>query len=152
MIVVLAALALLQQGQPQQQALPGPKPSPVTRIALSPAPLVVAASDSIQLSAVAYDANGRRVDNAGLRFAGAASNAGVIDSTGKIVARGTGKVTGAVISLMSGYKPFVKKFEVVMVPDAPARLVIGCTSFICLFKQGFVQNFLKHLLQNIDVM
>ena len=64
MIVVLAALALLQQGQPQQQALPGPKPSPVTRIALSPAPLVVAASDSIQLSAVAYDANGRRVDNA----------------------------------------------------------------------------------------
>jgi hypothetical protein len=125
MIVVLAALALLQQGQAQQQALPGLKDSPVTRITLSPAPLVVAASDSIQLNAVAYDAAGNRVTNAGLRFSGAASNAGNLDSTGKVVARGTGKLTGAVISLMTGYKPFVKKFEVLMVPDAPARLVIG---------------------------
>ena len=125
MLVVLAALALLQQGQAQQQTLPGLQQSPVVRIALSPAPLVVTASDSIQLSAVAYDATGTRVDNAGLRFSSAASNAGVLDSSGKVVARGTGKLTGAVISLMTGYKPFVKKFEVVMVPDAPARLVIG---------------------------
>ncbi|NUO40254.1 MAG: hypothetical protein HOQ31_16800 [Gemmatimonadaceae bacterium] len=74
MIVVLAALALLQQGQAQQQPLPGLKDSPVTRITISPTPLVVAASDSIQLTAVAYDASGKRVDNAGLRFSGAASN------------------------------------------------------------------------------
>jgi hypothetical protein len=125
MIVVLAALALLQQSQAQQQSLPGLKPSPVARITLAPAPLVVAASDSIQLNAVAYDASGNRVDNAGLRFSEAASNAGVLDSSGKVVARGTGKLTGAVISLMTGYKPFVKKFEVMMVPDAPARVVIG---------------------------
>jgi hypothetical protein len=125
MIVVLAALALLQQGQAPEQSPSGLKQSPVARIALSPAPLVVAASDSIQLTAVAYDANGNRVDNAGLRFSGAASNAGVLDSTGKVVARGTGKLTGAVISLMTGYKPFVKQFEVVMVPDAPARIAIG---------------------------
>jgi hypothetical protein len=125
MIVVLAALALLQQGQAPQQPLPGLKESPVARITLSPAPLVVAASDSIQLVAVAYDANGNRVSNAGLRFAAAASNAGVLDSAGKVVARGTGKLTGAVVSLITGYKPVVKRFEVVMVPDAPARLVIG---------------------------
>ena len=124
MIVVLAALALLQQGQ-APQTLPGLKDSPVARITLSPAPLTVAASDSIQLTAVAYDASGNRMANAGLRFAGAASNAGVIDSSGKVIARGTGKVTGAVISLISGYKPFVRKFEVLMVPDAPARLAIG---------------------------
>src|SRR3954464_15226997 len=124
MIVVLAALALLQ-GQAQQQSLPGLKDSPVARITLSPARLTVAASDSIQLTAVAYDAAGKRVENAGLRFSGAASNAGQLDSTGKVVARGTGKLTGAVISLITGYKPFVKKFEVVMVPDAPARLTIG---------------------------
>src|SRR3954469_18621436 len=125
MIVVLAALALLQQGQAQPQALPGLKESPVTRITISPTPLTVAASDSIQLTAVAYDASGKRVDNAGLRFSGAASNAGQLDSAGKVVARGTGKLTGAVISLITGYKPFVKKFEVLMVPDAPARLTIA---------------------------
>ena len=83
MIVVLAALALLQQGQAQPQTLPGLKPSPVARITLSPAQLVVAASDSIQLSAVAYDASGKRVENAGLRFSGAASNAGQLDSTAR---------------------------------------------------------------------
>jgi len=82
MIVVLAALALLQQGQAQQQSLPGLKESPVTRIAVSPAALVVAASDSIQLHAVAYDASGKRIDNAGLRFSAAASNAGALDSSG----------------------------------------------------------------------
>src|SRR3954471_23581141 len=125
MIVVLAALALMQQGQAQPQSLPGLKDSPVTRITLSPTPLVVAASDSLQLTAVAYDAAGNRVNNAGLRFSGAASNAGHLDSAGKVVARGTGKLTGAVISLMTGYKPFVKKFEVVMVPDAPSRLTIA---------------------------
>jgi hypothetical protein len=125
MLVVVAALALLQQAQAPQQPLPGLKQSPVSRITLSPAPLVVAASDSIQLTAVAYDANGKRVENAGLRFSGAASNAGVLDSAGKVVARGTGKLTGAVISLMTGYKPFVKKFEVLMVPDAPARVAIA---------------------------
>jgi len=125
MLVVLAALALLQQGQAQPQSVPALKSSPVARIVLSPTPLVVAASDSIQLTAVAYDASGGRVENAGLRFSGAASNAGVLDSSGKVVARGTGKLTGAVISLITGYKPFVKKFEVLMVPDAPARLAIG---------------------------
>jgi hypothetical protein len=125
MIVVLAALALLQQGQAQPQALPGLQASPVARITLAPAPLVVAASDSLQLVATAYDASGKRVENAGLRFSAAASNAGQLDSAGKVVARGTGKLTGAVISLVTGYKPFVKKFEVVMVPDAPSRIVIG---------------------------
>ena len=125
MIAILAALALLQQGQAQPQDPSALKPSPVVRISLSPAPLTVAASDSIQLTAVAYDAAGNRVSDAGLRFSSAASNAGVLDSSGKVVARGTGKLTGAVISLISGYKPFVKKFEVAMVPDAPARIVVG---------------------------
>ena len=125
MIVVLATLALLQQSQAQPQALPGLQESPVVRIVVSPTPLVVAASDSLQLTASAYDASGKRVENAGLRFAAAASNAGQLDSAGKVVARGTGKLTGAVISLMTGRKPFVRKFEVVMVPDAPSRIVIG---------------------------
>ena len=123
MIIILSALALLQQAPAQLPS--GLRESPVARIALSPAPLVVAASDSVQLSAVAYDASGNRVSGAGLRFSSAASNAGVLDSAGKVVARGTGKLTGAVISLMAGYKPFVRKFEMLMVPDAPARIVIG---------------------------
>jgi hypothetical protein len=125
MLVALAALALLQQGQPSQQSASGLQPSPVARIALSPAKLVVPASDSIKLSAVAYDASGKVIDNAGLRFAGAAANAGRIDSTGWVIARGTGKVTGSVISLLPGYKPFVHRFEVQMVADAPASVRIG---------------------------
>ena len=130
-LAVLAVLAVLPQlGQAQQQqssqpSLPGLKQSPVARIALSPNRLIVAASDSLQLSAVAYDANGNRVDNAALRFAGAESNAGHLDSAGKVIARGTGKLVGSVISMIPGYRPVVKKFEVVMVPDAPSRIQLG---------------------------
>ncbi len=124
MIVVLAALFVAQQAQPAVQA-PTLQPSPVARITLTPARLVVAASDSILLSAVAYDASGKRIDNAQLRFSPAAANAGNIDSTGWVIARGTGKVTGSVVSVMPGFRPFVHRFEVVMVPDAPARIRIG---------------------------
>ena len=119
---VILALALLQQGQPSPEAL---RPSPVTRIAVSPARLVVGASDSLQLSAVAYDAAGRRVDDARLRFASVASNAGTIDSPGKVVARGTGKLAATVVSLLPGFKPTIQRFEVLMVPDAPARVQLG---------------------------
>ena len=48
-----------------------------------------------------------------------------MDSTGWVIARGTGKVTGSVVSLIPGYKPFVHRFEVVMVPDAPASIRIA---------------------------
>ncbi|MEP6732179.1 MAG: hypothetical protein ABJE10_16150, partial [bacterium] len=113
MIVALAALLLLQQqGQPAPQ-LPALKASPVTRIALSPSRLVVAASDSIHLTAIAYDANGQKIDDARLRFAPAAANGGNIDTSGWVIARGTGKVTGSVISLIPGFKPYVHRFEVV---------------------------------------
>ena len=124
MIAVLAALALLQQPvQPQQVATL--KPSPVARIVLTPARPTVGASDSLQLTAIAYDASGQRVAEPRIRFASSASNAGQLDSSGKVVARGTGKLTGAVISMIPGYKPVVQKFEVTMVPDAAARIDIA---------------------------
>ena len=125
MIVALAALLLVQQQGQATQQLPALKASPVARIALSPARLVVAASDSIHLTATAYDANGQKIDDARLRFAGAAANGGNIDTTGWVIARGTGKVTGSVISLIPGFKPYVHRFEVIMVPDAPATMRIG---------------------------
>jgi hypothetical protein len=120
MLLLLAAL--LQQAAPVPQSLPA---SPVTRIAIAPAKLVVAASDSIRLTAVAYDSTGKPLEGAGLRFTSGAANAGVVDSTGWVIARGTGKITGAVMSIIPGYKPFVHRFEVVVVPDAPARIAIG---------------------------
>ena len=123
MFVILAA-ALLQQQQ-AQVTVPALPASPVARIALSPAKLVVNASDSIKLTAAAFDAAGQPISNARLRFSGAASNAGRIDTSGWVYARGTGKVTGAVISLMPGFKPVVRKFEVLMVPDAPSRMTIA---------------------------
>ncbi|MEO8563481.1 MAG: Ig-like domain-containing protein [bacterium] len=124
MILIIAALTLLQQDQAQTVAVTLPN-SPVARIAIAPARLVLGASDSMHLSATAYDAAGKQIPDARLRFSGAAANAGLIDTTGWVYARGTGKVTGAVISLMPGYKPVVRRFEVVMVPDAPARVSIG---------------------------
>jgi hypothetical protein len=124
-LALLASLSRLGQAQQQQSSMPGLKQSPVTRISLAPSSLVVAASDSLQLTAVAYDANGKRVDDAALRFAGAESNAGHLDSAGKVIARGTGKLVGSVISMIPGYRPVVKKFEVVMVPDAPSRIQLG---------------------------
>ncbi len=124
MIIVIAALLVAQQ-QATPQAATALPPSPVARIVLSPGRLVVAASDSIRLSAVAYGANGQKIDDARLRFAPAAANGGTIDTSGWVIARGTGKVTGSVISMIPGYKPFVHRFEVVMVPDAPASIRLG---------------------------
>jgi hypothetical protein len=125
MILLLATIALLEQQGEARAVLPTLPNSPVARIAIAPARLVLGASDSMHLSATAYDATGKEIPDARLRFSGAAANAGVIDSTGWVYARGTGKVTGAVMSLMPGYKPVIRRFEVVMVPDAPARIVIG---------------------------
>ena len=122
MFLLLATLLQQQQAAPAPQTLPA---SPVARISIAPAKLVVAASDSIRLVAVAYDSNGKVVDRAGIRFAGGAANAGTVDSTGWVIARGTGKITGAVMSVMPGYKPYVHRFEVVVVPDVPAQVTIG---------------------------
>ena len=124
MIVAIAALLLLSQGQVTHEQVPTLQPSPVVRIALSPGRLVVAASDSIRLTAIAYDASGNPVMDANLRFSPAAANAGTIDTSGWVIARGTGKVTGSVISLIAGFKPYVHRFEVQVVADAPASLRI----------------------------
>jgi len=121
-MLLLLTLALLQQPQAPAPTLP---PSPVARIAITPAKLVVAASDSLHLTATAYDASGQPIENAGLHFSAAAANAGTVDSTGWVFARGTGKITGAVMSLIPGSRPFVRRFEVIVVPDVPARLTIG---------------------------
>ena len=121
-MLLLLALSLLQQSQRAAPALPA---SPVARIAISPATLVVGASDSLHLTATAYDARGTPIENAGLHFSAAAANAGTVDSTGWVFARGTGKITGAVMSLMPGYRPLVRRFEVLVVPDVPARVMIG---------------------------
>jgi hypothetical protein len=121
-MLLLLALSLLQQSQPAAPVLPA---SPVARIAISPATLVVGASDSLHLTATAYDARGMPIENAGLHYSAAAANAGTVDSTGWVFARGTGKITGAVISLMPGYRPFVRRFEVRVEPDVPARITIG---------------------------
>ena len=122
-MLLLAAIALLQQSQAVATA--APPAAPVARIAIAPAKLVVAASDSLRITATAFDAAGRRVEHAGLRFSGGAANAGVIDSTGLVIARGTGKITGAVMSMVPGQRPVVRRFEVVVVPDAPSRVTIG---------------------------
>ena len=120
---LLAALVLLQQQHPAAAA--SAPASPVARIAIAPARLVVAASDSLRITATAFDANGRPVENAGLRFSGGAANAGVIDSSGLVIARGTGKITGAVMSIVPGQRPIIRRFEVLVVPDAPSRVAIG---------------------------
>ncbi|MGZ8415217.1 MAG: hypothetical protein ACXW05_21010, partial [Gemmatirosa sp.] len=64
----LALLALLQQPAAGQPATPSAAPSPVARIVVSPADPVVAAMDTLRLTARALDAQGNPVPNVRLRF------------------------------------------------------------------------------------
>ncbi|MDQ3697591.1 MAG: Ig-like domain-containing protein [Gemmatimonadota bacterium] len=123
----LALFALLQQGSPQQpQAQSALRPSPVARVAVSPTQLVVAPGDTLRLTAQALDSAGMpisgarvRVHQAGGRFEGS------VDSTGVVVAGSTGTLPVAVVVMMDGFRPYVQRLEVRVVPGPAARVDIA---------------------------
>jgi hypothetical protein len=135
MFIAVAALAFLQQVQGQQPSSAALAASPVARIVVTPANPVVQVGDTIQLSAVAFDASGARLSQR-LRFAlaGGSSHADVDTATGRIIGATVGKVPVSVMAIVPGARPFVQRVEVRVVPGAatrvdvsprPARLVAG---------------------------
>jgi hypothetical protein len=135
MFIAVAALAFLQQVPGQQPSSATLAPSPVARIVVTPANPVVQAGDTIQLSAVAFDANGARLSQR-LRFAlaGGSSHADVDTTTGRVIGATVGKAPVSVMAIVPGARPFVQRVEVRVVPGAatrvdvspqPARLVAG---------------------------
>jgi hypothetical protein len=121
----LALLALLQQPAAGQPATPSAAPSPVARIIVSPADPVVAAMDTIRLTARAVDAQGNPVPNVRLRFQQAGGwFEGAVDSTGLVKSGATGTLPLGVIALVPGARPFVERVSVRMLPGAAARVAV----------------------------
>jgi hypothetical protein len=122
-ILPFALIALLQQpAQIQPQTLPA---SPVARIVVQPAVRTVTAGDTLQLSAEALDASGRRVDNAMIRFqpTGGEGQAG-IDSSGRIIASSVGKIPINVMALVPGTRPKFEPIEIRILPGPATRIDI----------------------------
>ena len=108
------------------QEVPAAPPSPVTRLALSPAAPVVAAGDTLRLSARALDAAGNPVPDAAVRFQKAGGwFEGDVDSTGLVTSGSTGTLQVAVVALVPGAKPYIERVSVRMVPGAAALIEVS---------------------------
>ena len=125
--------ALLQQvAPPQPSALP---PSPVTRIVITPANLVVMAQDTLRIRAQALDANGQVVPQARVRiFASGGRFEGSVDSTGLVRSGSTGTLPVTIQAIVPGTRPVIQVVQVRMVPGpattisvsgVPKRLLAG---------------------------
>ena len=124
----LAALALLQQGATGSAPAPqgALQPAPVSRVALTPQPLQVVAGDTIRLRATAYGTDGKEITGARVRIGQAGAwFEGKVDTTGLVTAGAPGALPVAVVVMMDGYKPFVQRYEVKMVPGPAARVAVS---------------------------
>jgi len=108
------------------QDVPAAPASPVTRLALSPAVPVVAAGDTLRLTARALDAAGNPVPDAAVRFQKAGGwFEGDVDSTGLVTSGSTGTLQVAVVALVPGARPYIQRVDVRMVPGAAARIAVS---------------------------
>jgi hypothetical protein len=124
-LALLLAVAALQQPQPMQQA-PALPPSPVADVVLTPARGVLTPGDTLRFRAEARDAAGRPLANVRLLFRAAGGRfEGSVDTTGTVIAGSTGTIPVAVVALVEGSRPFVKRTEVRIVPGAPARIAVA---------------------------
>jgi hypothetical protein len=125
MLHLLVAVAVLQQPQAQQQA-PALPASPVADIVLTPARGVLTPGDTVRFRAEARDSAGQPVPTAKIMFRAAGGRfEGSVDTTGMVIAGSTGTIPMAVIALVPGTKPYIKRTEVQIVPGAAARIAIA---------------------------
>ena len=121
MLDLLLALAVLQQ----PQAPPRP-PSPVADIVLTPARAVLTPGDTLRFRAVVRDSAGQPLANVRLLFRAAGGRfEGSVDSLGTVIAGSTGTIPVAVVALVPGTKPFVKRAEVRIVAGPAARIAVA---------------------------
>lgn len=112
------ALLAAQQGEASAPA--------IARIVVMPVQKVVAAGDTLRLRAEARDADDRVIPGVQLRFGQqGAYFEGRLDADGLVTAGSTGILPAAVVAIVPGQAPKVERFEVRMVPGAPARIAIS---------------------------
>lgn len=118
--LIAPALVVAQQ--------PTPQPAPASRIArivVSPVQKVVAAGDTLRLTAEARDANGAVISGVQFRWgARGARFEGNISSTGLVTSGSTGTLPAAVVAIVPGEAPKVEEFEVRMVAGPAARIAV----------------------------
>ncbi len=123
----LGLLLLLQQpAQPQAPSLP---PSPIAKVAISPAIRSMTAGDTMRITATALGADGKPVDGAVIRyFASGGRFEGRIDSTGLVYAGSTGTLGITAIASVPGTRAVIERIEIGMSPGAAARLTLSPAS------------------------
>jgi hypothetical protein len=120
-LLLLAAVVAVQQ-QPQPQQLP---PSPIARIAVTPATPSVTAQDTLRLAAQALDAQGNPVPNARIMFVPAGGRfEGTVTPEGLVTAGATGRLPVTINATVPGTAPFRTTIHVDMVPGPAARVAI----------------------------
>jgi len=120
-----AHLLLLVTVQAQQPA-PQLPPSPIARLAVSPANPTMVAQDTLRLTAQAFDAAGALVPNVRYRFvqSSGARFEGRVDTTGLVRSGSTGTIPVTVVALVPGTRPVTHVVEIRMVPGPAARVDI----------------------------
>ena len=124
-LLASAPVVLLAQ-QPAPTAQAPQTPSRIARIIVSPVQRVVAAGDTLRLSAEARDADNNVLPNVQFRFSGTGARfeARVDAATGLVTSGSTGTFPVAVVGILPGEQPKVERIEVKMVPGPAARIAI----------------------------
>jgi len=127
-LVLVAGLlvpSLLSAQQPSAPAPAAATASRIARVVVSPVQKVVAAGDSLQLSAEARDTNGAVIPGVQFRWGPRGARfEGTVSPTGLVTSGSTGTLPAAVVAIIPGERPFVEEFEVRMVPGPAARITI----------------------------
>ncbi len=124
-LLACAPAALL--AQPPAPVPQAPQaPSRIARIIVSPVQRVVAAGDTLRLSAEARDADNNVLTGVVFRFSGTGARfEGQVDAASGLVTSGsTGTLPIAVVGIIPGEQPKVERIEVKMVPGPATRIVI----------------------------
>ena len=118
-------LAALVSQQPQQNSPAAAAPSPVVDIVITPARARLTPGDTVRFRAEPRDSAGQPVANVRVMFRAAGGRfEGSVDTTGVVIAGSTGTIPIAVIALVPGTKPFIKRTEVRIVPGPAARIAV----------------------------
>ena len=126
-LLLAAPLGLSAQLPIQQPAQGGAQaPSRIARIVVSPVQKVVAAGDTLRLTAEARDANNNVIP--GVQFRWSKTGAyfeGNVDQSGLVTSGSTGTLPIAVVGIIQGEPPKVERFEVKMVAGPAARIAVS---------------------------
>ncbi len=127
-LLPLLAAPLALQAQlpiPQQQSGQAQPASRIARIIVSPVQKVVAAGDTLRLTAEARDKDNNVIPGVTFRWnkVGAYFE-GNVDQSGLVTSGSTGTLPVAVVGILQGEPPKVERFEVKMVPGPAARIAI----------------------------